>query len=626
MQIGDQLLVNNNDVITLDISWLGKDRPQPSDVKIVAPFEVKSPDGKPCQTLDRPDQVTSVDIQVPEDFETTSDGIGFIRLECSTDGKQCYTNPVFIRAKSSSGAATSTAMVFDVSGSMSETTSDGEVKISAAKESADLVLRMIGQNRKSGRAPENDLVALATFSDYSTLELDLTEDLQAAAGAVDGLSPQNSTNLGAGIEEGSTALSYPSASGTQKIMILLSDGMNNTGMTNQEILSGPVQGAKNAGTKIFTVGFGDPSNLDEELLKQIATETGGTYYPAENAYLLNQLYADLRLSAVGPSLGSFDGSVGQGQVKTAGNIEVPTGTQELHGLLMWPGSKLDFDLKDPGGKTVDASYPGANLFTDDVPVYYIITDPAAGSWTVAVAGEDVPGGSTDFHASFAARPAPATLPVDWAAITSEGISLDNLKAAIAGLEKRDGDTSKSGPGGELWIFLTLGMLVLLGAAAFGIYRLRVGPAATVAGPSGTCPSCGEKTGLNWIRCGFCGTPLAGTPSRKQASPGVGATPAPEPVATTVSLVIEKGPGAGGAYVLSSSQTSIGRGKNNDIVIEDKEVSSSHARISIARDGISLEDLNSTNGTLVNEQLVSSCRLKDGDTIEIGETVFRLEHG
>jgi pSer/pThr/pTyr-binding forkhead associated (FHA) protein len=63
---------------------------------------------------------------------------------------------------------------------------------------------------------------------------------------------------------------------------------------------------------------------------------------------------------------------------------------------------------------------------------------------------------------------------------------------------------------------------------------------------------------------------------------------------------------------------IGRRKNNDIVIENLAVSGHHAKIDSVGDGFVLIDLQSKNGSFVNEKIINSHWLKDGDVINIGK--------
>jgi len=63
---------------------------------------------------------------------------------------------------------------------------------------------------------------------------------------------------------------------------------------------------------------------------------------------------------------------------------------------------------------------------------------------------------------------------------------------------------------------------------------------------------------------------------------------------------------------------IGRKTNNDIIIENLAVSSHHAKIDSVGDEFVLVDLQSKNGSFVNEKLVASHWLKPGDVISIGK--------
>jgi hypothetical protein len=71
--------------------------------------------------------------------------------------------------------------------------------------------------------------------------------------------------------------------------------------------------------------------------------------------------------------------------------------------------------------------------------------------------------------------------------------------------------------------------------------------------------------------------------------------------------------------------SIGRSRDADVQIEDRYASGIHARI-FSRDGRSyVEDMSSTNGTLLNDaELKGEAELVDGDLVRIGDTEFRFE--
>ncbi len=75
------------------------------------------------------------------------------------------------------------------------------------------------------------------------------------------------------------------------------------------------------------------------------------------------------------------------------------------------------------------------------------------------------------------------------------------------------------------------------------------------------------------------------------------------------------------YPFPKGSVTIGRRRENTIVFTNPEVSSSHARIDKAGTDYILTDLQSTNGTFVNNLKVLSHRLSHGDRISIGKNIL-----
>ena len=69
--------------------------------------------------------------------------------------------------------------------------------------------------------------------------------------------------------------------------------------------------------------------------------------------------------------------------------------------------------------------------------------------------------------------------------------------------------------------------------------------------------------------------------------------------------------------LESTLLSIGRGLNNDIILEDTRVSRHHAQLRYRARRFWVNDLGSTNGTFVNGEQVAERALRDGDLISLG---------
>ena len=71
------------------------------------------------------------------------------------------------------------------------------------------------------------------------------------------------------------------------------------------------------------------------------------------------------------------------------------------------------------------------------------------------------------------------------------------------------------------------------------------------------------------------------------------------------------------------RTRIGRGGDNELVLDTKHVSRYHAVLLAGPVHTSIEDLNSTNGVFVNGKRVARHILKDGDRVTIGKTHYRF---
>lgn len=69
--------------------------------------------------------------------------------------------------------------------------------------------------------------------------------------------------------------------------------------------------------------------------------------------------------------------------------------------------------------------------------------------------------------------------------------------------------------------------------------------------------------------------------------------------------------------------SIGRNVDNDIHIDNLSVSKNHARITRDKDSYRVEDLKSTNGTYLNEKMVSKAELKHKDILTVGKHTLEI---
>lgn len=91
---------------------------------------------------------------------------------------------------------------------------------------------------------------------------------------------------------------------------------------------------------------------------------------------------------------------------------------------------------------------------------------------------------------------------------------------------------------------------------------------------------------------------------------------------SATLVLQ-GPGGKVRFEVDADRTTVGRTRDNDIVLQDPAVSSHHCELKADRRGLIILDLDSSNGTYVNGRRVQSVAIYDGDALKIGQFQGRI---
>ena len=92
------------------------------------------------------------------------------------------------------------------------------------------------------------------------------------------------------------------------------------------------------------------------------------------------------------------------------------------------------------------------------------------------------------------------------------------------------------------------------------------------------------------------------------------------------LTVRQGLTPGKVFELARDVIVIGRDLKADVVLNDPEISRNHCRLTAQAGGYQVEDMESTNGTFVNNQKVTDPRmLQPGDLVGLGENLV-LEYG
>jgi len=171
------------------------------------------------------------------------------------------------------------------------------------------VAKQVAKEFVKGR--EQDRIGLVAFAAQSELISPLTLDYEGLAALIEGLDfgqLPDGTAVGAAIAQSAERLRR--APGKSKVLILLTDGINNAGAVD------PITAARLAkavGVRIYAIGAGikgaapfpvdDPllgrhyvmvtSEVDEATLRAVANETGGRFFRATSAELLAQIYREI---------------------------------------------------------------------------------------------------------------------------------------------------------------------------------------------------------------------------------------------------------------------------------------------------------------------------------------------
>jgi pSer/pThr/pTyr-binding forkhead associated (FHA) protein len=142
-----------------------------------------------------------------------------------------------------------------------------------------------------------------------------------------------------------------------------------------------------------------------------------------------------------------------------------------------------------------------------------------------------------------------------------------------------------------------------------------------------CPECGFQNPEAANYCSKCGalliheepgghTTMTFTPEEEAEEDGVSLA---ELRIEGPALVVRSGGGrAGETFPLTHDRTSLGRGTECEIFLDDVTVSRRHSVVTRGADGFTLHDEGSLNGTYVNRRRVESAKLEDGDEVQIGK--------
>ena len=211
----------------------------------------------------------------------------------------------------------STALLFDLSGSMLNPIDASRDKLAAGKEAAKEYLRAMQAVSELPQSAPMDVSVIGFAEAASTVA---TGYDRPACDAVQAMDAYGETDIGLALDR---AMAYLDKAPTcaDRHVLLLSDGASTQGQTEEQMLSGSVAQAKAAGIAIDTIGFGDIGESDAGFLKRVSEATGGTYYLAQDTYALKVNFLTSYYSSLGLHLTDEEVSGGAPATVSVGSVD-----------------------------------------------------------------------------------------------------------------------------------------------------------------------------------------------------------------------------------------------------------------------------------------------------------------
>jgi len=235
----------------------------------------------------------------------------------------------------------------------------------------------------------NDQIGVVSFADTASVDFPLTlitdnNVKDQAKIAIDNISAGGLTSIGGGLQKATEELVNKGRSGIPHFIILLSDGQENTPPYVVDVLPTVIQN----NITVYTIGFG---GVDDNLMSNIATQTGGQYLKAPSSQDLQDLYTTIagKLTQKETIIKETI-SLNPGDTKKIPIPVDPSLTRVLF-FFEWsdPNQQFDVILEDPNSNLIDSNTCfGSCIYTmGQTYIYYDIENPTPGIWNLIVTSQ-----------------------------------------------------------------------------------------------------------------------------------------------------------------------------------------------------------------------------------------------
>jgi len=522
------------------------------------------------------------------------------------EDKKTYFPPEKVTLRTNPAAGLSVLLLIDLSSNM-----QGQPLVEAKAASQKLLEALLDQPNDPDRAAFLGLTDTAdinnlAFSQTKT-EVSFTNDRNLI------LNTLNGVEIGQGQAGGTPlydalfrAIKLTARQPGPRALVVLTDGLD----PKKSKLSAddPIAEANRNNIPVFPIGFSRGA-LDNDYLTRLAARTGGVYHPAPDATKFSAIFGDILTGLSQQYVLSY-----QSQLKADSQphaviirVEHPKGKASGESVFLFKDVPTAAPTSVPTTEAASAAEPQSK-------------SPTAAAPTPVKAGATQPA-PTEL--------APAESLVERAqSFVSDG---DNLPILI----------------GSLAIVLALLLLLLVVILRRSRRAAALPPVEPLTAAAPEPPTTGAPaTGATTATGGYTGTASAIPATALDAGGAEGAAYAPPRPISGQPPVFGAGesaaPPAGGTVILPrgaqrqamallinrkrpqerydlTAASTIGRGADNQVVLNHATVSRQHARIQFAGDAFQVLDLGSANHTFVNDkQVIEPVTLADGDVVRFGE--------
>jgi VWFA-related protein len=394
-----------------------------------------------------------------------------------------------------------------------------------------------------------------------------------------------------------------------RALIVMTDG-EDRGSVNAD--SDTIQQASEAHIPIFTVGLSN-SALDEQYLRRLAESTGGAYQAAEMPEDFSPLFSNVLTTLRSQYVLTYESSLPEdGQAHNVlVRVRTPTETEGVQ----------EYRMETPGGPADESGGGEGDEGTDEN------SEPTSES-SEATATPESSGGNGDEDDE------------DWIEVVRDWVQ-ENTLLAILGVAAI----------GLLFLALMVVVIIVIrrrGQAEEHMPRPEAPSYPVTPPPSDFGAEMDEAGTLGAPGTEFAGgetegpretvaegaPPFGATPSEPPPAPPSFPEPEYQPSGADRTRILQREPQMGVVGLLidrdhpanrldvAKPVVTIGRSRENDLVIDHNTVSRQHASIKLEDDQFRLYDLGSTNGTFVgDDQVREPVVLQDGVTVRFGEKAF-----